>query len=86
VGSGYAENLRYFIINQRIDLGNRILPSHVPHGWRALFSTSMNEWAERNGTPGDRHVIDLMLAHVQKGYQDRKGPIIWLRSLIAAWR
>ena len=31
---------------------------HVPHGWRATFSTVMNE---RNRS--DRHVIDLMLAH-----------------------
>ena len=31
---------------------------HVPHGWRATFSSVMNE-AHR----ADRHVIDLMLAH-----------------------
>ena len=31
---------------------------HVPHGWRATFSSVMNE-AHRL----DRHVIDLMLAH-----------------------
>jgi integrase len=31
---------------------------HVPHGWRATFSSVMNE-AHRV----DRHVIDLMLAH-----------------------
>jgi integrase len=31
---------------------------HVPHGWRATFSTLMNE-----RFPGDRRVIDLMLAH-----------------------
>jgi len=31
---------------------------HVPHGWRATFSTVMNE-----AHPADRHVIDLMLAH-----------------------
>lgn len=37
---------------------------HVPHGWRAAFSTIMNERAERGGTAGDRAVIDLMLAHV----------------------
>jgi integrase len=24
---------------------------HVPHGWRASFSTIMNEWAERNELP-----------------------------------
>jgi integrase len=37
---------------------------HVPHGWRAAFSTIMNERAERLGRPTDRAVIDLMLAHV----------------------
>jgi integrase len=31
---------------------------HVPHGWRATFSTVMNEHFR-----GDRQVIDLMLAH-----------------------
>lgn len=34
---------------------------HVPHGWRATFSTVMNERFR-----ADRHVIDLMLAHVKK--------------------
>jgi integrase len=34
---------------------------HVPHGWRSTFSTVMNE-----RFPADRHVIDLMLAHVKK--------------------
>lgn len=33
---------------------------HVPHGWRAAFSTVMNE-----RRPADRQVIDMMLAHVQ---------------------
>ena len=33
---------------------------HVPHGWRAAFSTIMNE-----RRPADRQVIDMMLAHVQ---------------------
>ena len=37
---------------------------HVPHGWRAAFSTIMNERAERMGRASDRSVIDLMLAHV----------------------
>ena len=37
---------------------------HVPHGWRAAFSTIMNERAERAGRAGDRAIIDLMLAHV----------------------
>lgn len=35
---------------------------HVPHGWRATFSTLMNEQF-----PADRLVIDLMLAHAAKG-------------------
>ncbi|MDN2581638.1 integrase arm-type DNA-binding domain-containing protein [Aquibium sp. ELW1220] len=34
---------------------------HVPHGWRATFSSVMNE-----RFPADRAVIDLMLAHVPK--------------------
>jgi integrase len=34
---------------------------HVPHGWRASFSTIMNE-----RFPLDRAIIDLMLAHVPK--------------------
>lgn len=39
---------------------------HIPHGFRAAFSTIMNEWAERDGKPGDRAIIDLMLVHVPK--------------------
>ena len=46
---------------------------HVPHGWRSSFSTIMNEWAQRNGTPSDRHVIDLMLAHVPDGISASEG-------------
>ncbi len=34
---------------------------HVPHGFRASFSSIMNE-----RYPQDRHVIDLMLAHMPK--------------------
>ena len=34
---------------------------HVPHGWRATFSSVMNE-----RFPADRAVIDLMLAHINK--------------------
>ena len=46
---------------------------HVPHGWRASFSTIMNEWSERQGHPGDRHVIDLILAHVPEGISGSEG-------------
>ena len=34
---------------------------HVPHGWRATFSSTMNERFR-----ADRPVIDLMLAHAPK--------------------
>ncbi|WP_225871464.1 tyrosine-type recombinase/integrase [Qipengyuania atrilutea] len=37
---------------------------HVPHGFRAAFSTIMNERAQEANRPGDRQIIDLMLAHV----------------------
>lgn len=46
---------------------------HVPHGFRAAFSTIMNERCERiwrasgqEGLSPDRAIIDLMLAHVPK--------------------
>lgn len=42
---------------------------HCPHGWRATFSTIMNERAIDAGTPGDRAVIDLMLAHQPQGVE-----------------
>lgn len=64
---------------------------HVPHGWRASFSTIMNEWAERNGTPADRHIIDLMLAHVPDGVSgsesayNRAGYTARRRELADAW-
>ncbi|MCP8893216.1 tyrosine-type recombinase/integrase [Sphingomonas faeni] len=40
---------------------------HVPHGWRATFSTIMNERAIRERRPDDRAIIDAMLAHKPKG-------------------
>lgn len=40
---------------------------HVPHGWRSTFSTIMNERASDLERPGDREVIDLMLAHKPSG-------------------
>jgi integrase len=54
-----SENAIGFLYN-RVGYHGR----HVPHGWRAAFSTIMNERAERLGKPRDRAVIDLMLAHV----------------------
>ncbi|MDF2382434.1 integrase arm-type DNA-binding domain-containing protein [Nostoc ellipsosporum NOK] len=40
---------------------------HVPHGWRAAFSTIMNEWVAEHGKEGDRLAIDIALAHVPEG-------------------
>lgn len=46
---------------------------HVPHGWRAAFSTIMNARAKSAVKAGDAHrandrqIIDLMLAHVPEG-------------------
>lgn len=40
---------------------------HVPHGWRASFSTIMNERAVELERDLDRAAIDLMLAHAPKG-------------------
>lgn len=42
---------------------------HVPHGWRATFSTVMNERAAELDNAGDRAIIDMMLAHVQGGVE-----------------
>lgn len=37
---------------------------HVPHGFRAAFSTIMNERPAAERLEGDRDVVDLMLAHL----------------------
>lgn len=64
---------------------------HVPHGWRASFSTIMNEWAERNGSPADRYVLDLILAHIpqsvsgSEGAYNRAAYMDRRRELLEAW-
>jgi len=62
---------------------------HVPHGFRAAFSTIMNEWVERHGKGHDRKVIDLMLAHVPKekieGAYNRAAYMPRRRELAQAW-
>ncbi|UVO50094.1 integrase arm-type DNA-binding domain-containing protein [Sphingomonas sp. SUN019] len=62
---------------------------HVPHGFRAAFSTIMNEWAERHGKDHDRQVIDLMLAHVPKeeveGAYNRAAYMPRRRELATIW-
>lgn len=60
---------------------------HVPHGFRAAFSTIMNERPDRQ--EGDRAVIDLMLAHVPKdkveGAYNRAGYMPRRREIAQAW-
>ena len=62
---------------------------HVPHGFRAAFSTIMNEWAERPGKEHDRKIIDLMLAHVPKekveGAYNRAAYMPRRRELAQIW-
>lgn len=61
---------------------------HVPHGWRSTFSTVMNEWADAHGRPGDRAIIDLMLAHKPKGVEgiyNRAAYMPRRRELAAIW-
>ncbi len=57
---------------------------HVPHGWRATFSTIMNE-----RFPADRSVIDVMLAHSPKdkveGAYNRASHLARRRELAQAW-
>ena len=62
---------------------------HVPHGWRATFSTIMNELAEREERGSDRAVIDLMLAHVPKnkveGAYNRANFMARRREIAGLW-
>jgi integrase len=62
---------------------------HVPHGFRAAFSTVMNEWAKQHGRPDDREVIDLMLAHVPankvEGAYNRAAYLPRRRELAMTW-
>ena len=62
---------------------------HVPHGFRAAFSTIMNEWCERHGKKHDRKIIDLMLAHVPtekvEGAYNRAAYMPRRRELAKVW-
>lgn len=79
-----SENAIGYLINRAGYRGK-----HVPHGWRAAFSTVMNEWAQEHGKPGDRQVIDAMLAHVPKekveAAYNRAGHHARRRELAEAW-
>jgi integrase len=59
----WSDSRRPFSENALVYLLNRagLSGQQVPHGWRATFSTVMNE-----RFPADRQVIDLMLAHAPK--------------------
>lgn len=60
---------------------------HVPHGFRAAFSTIMNSRPDKQ--EGDRAVIDLMLAHVPKdkveGAYNRADYMPRRRDIARAW-
>lgn len=61
---------------------------HVPHGWRASFSTIMNERAAGEDRERDRAIIDLMLAHVQDGVEAAYNRAAYMprrRELAQAW-
>lgn len=62
---------------------------HVPHGFRASFSTIMNEWARKHGEKDDRAIIDLMLAHVPRnkveGAYNRAEHMDRRRELAVIW-
>jgi integrase len=62
---------------------------HVPHGFRASFSTIMNARAKRLKLYDDSDVIELMLAHVPKdkvkGAYDRAAHIERRRELAQTW-
>lgn len=56
---------------------------HVPHGWRASFSTIMNE-----RHPDERDAIDAALAHTKRGVEGRYNRAEHLarrRELFAEW-
>jgi len=61
---------------------------HVPHGWRATFSTIMNERAIALDKAGDRAIIDLMLAHQQEGVEARYNRAAYMprrRTIAQEW-
>jgi hypothetical protein len=61
---------------------------HVPHGWRATFSTIMNERAAVQDRERDRAIIDLMLAHTQEGVEPIYNRALYMprrRELAQIW-
>lgn len=67
---------------------NGFRDQHVPHGWRSSFSTIMNERAMVAEMPGDRIVIDIMLAHQQDGVEPKYNRAAYLprrKQLAQEW-
>lgn len=60
-----SENSLSFLYKRQPGVRGRL----VPHGWRSTFSTIMNERAIAQDRPGDRAIIDLMLAHKPDGVE-----------------
>jgi len=61
---------------------------HVPHGWRSSFSSIMNREAALADRPGDRAIIDLMLAHLPGDVESDYNRYSYLerrRDLAQAW-
>lgn len=61
---------------------------HVPHGWRATFSTIMNELAATEDRERDRAIIDMMLAHMPEGVEAAYNRAAYMprrRALAQAW-
>ncbi|HMO74595.1 MAG TPA: integrase arm-type DNA-binding domain-containing protein [Sphingopyxis sp.] len=68
------------------DLGYR--DRHVPHGWRATFSTIMNERAAIEDRERDRAIIELMLAHIREDVEAAYNRAAYMprrRELAQAW-
>lgn len=66
----------------------KLVGRHVPHGWRASFSTIMNERAADAGRSGDREIIDMMLAHMQDGVEpiyNRAAYMPRRREIVQEW-
>ncbi|MEA3042947.1 MAG: hypothetical protein QOH47_785 [Sphingomonadales bacterium] len=60
-----SENSLSYLYARQPEIRGRL----VPHGWRSTFSTVMNERAIALDRPGDRAIIDLMLAHKPEGVE-----------------
>jgi hypothetical protein len=61
---------------------------HVPHGWRASFSTIMNERAARENRDGDRAIIDMMLGHMAETVEAAYNRAAYMprrREIAQAW-